>query len=120
MFNLKLKVLDSFCRDSAPVSIVVPGEGIVIETTTSGVKVSNLVIVLAVVGSVLVFLFLAILYFLRKRYRKKQKANKKHRGQLRTLRQLLTNMSTKEGNLENDKYRQLNQLKHVTFVFTGT
>ena len=109
-----------YCRDSAPINILVPGEGIVVETTTKGVKVSNLVIVLAVVGSVFVLIFLAILLILRKRYKNRQKANKKRKGQLRALRHLMSKMSERVGDQDNSNHTDLHDLKHVAFVITGT
>ena len=104
--------------DSSPVTIIVPGEGIVVETTTKGVKVSSLVVVLAVVGSFLVAIFFVILLLLRKRYNDKRKANRKRKGQLRNLRQLLNNMSDHVGNSNDPKKKQDNQGKYVAFVIT--
>lgn len=110
-------IQSQLCRDSAPILVMQAGDTFVIETTTSGVKVSNLVIVIAVVGSALVLLFLAILYFLRFRIRKKQQANRKKKGQLRTLRQLMNSMN--EQGKVNESYHKFKDLSQIAFVITG-
>lgn len=104
--------------DSAPVAVILPGEGIVVETTTEGVKVSSLVVVLAVVGSVLVLLFLITLFVIRKRYRNRREASRRRKGQLKNIRQLLNNMSDQVGNANVEEKPKLDELKYVAFVIT--
>ena len=89
---VSLAGIESFV-DSPPVTILYPGEGIIVETTTEGVKVSSLVIILAVVGSVLVATFFLILYLTKRRSDDRNKARRMRKGQLRNLRQLLNNMA---------------------------
>ena len=79
--------------DSPPVTILFPGEGIVVETTTEGVKVSSLVIILAVVGSLLVATFFLILFLTKRRADDRNKARRMRKGQLRNMRQLLNSMA---------------------------
>ena len=79
--------------DSPPVTILFPGEGIIVETTTEGVKVSSLVIILAVVGSLLVATFFLILFLTKRRADDRNKARRMRKGQLRNMRQLLNSMA---------------------------
>lgn len=104
--------------DSPPVTVMLPGEGIVVETTTEGVKVSSLVVVLAVVGSVLCAIFLIILFLLKKRSDGRRKANRMRKGQLRNLRQLLNNMSDNPGGVKLSNAPVDKQHRFVAFVIT--
>lgn len=104
--------------DSAPVTVMLPGEGIVVQTTTEGVKVSSLVVVLAVVGSVLCAIFLIILFLLKKRSDKRRKVNKMRKGQLRNLRQLLNNMSDHAGGAKRLNAQVDKEDQFVAFVIT--
>lgn len=104
--------------DSAPVTVMLPGEGIVVETKTEGVKVSSLVVVLAVVGSVLCAIFLIILFLLKKRADGRRKASRMRKGQLRNLRQLLNNMSDQSGGIKKLDSSVDNDHQFVAFVIT--
>lgn len=125
---VSLAGIESFV-DSPPVTILFPGEGIIVETTTEGVKVSSLVIILAVVGSVLVATFLLILFLTKRRSDDINKARRRRKGQLRNLRQLLNNMSDqgdekglvathKTSDLYNYGQMDDKELKDVAFVIT--
>lgn len=104
--------------DSAPVTVMLPGEGIVVETTTEGVKVSSLVVVLAVVGSVLCAIFFIILLLLKKRSDGRRKASRMLKGQLRNLRQLLNNMSDQSGPVKGPNGLANKENHFVAFVIT--
>lgn len=125
---VSLAGIESFA-DSPPITILFPGEGIIVETTTEGVKVSSLVIILAVVGSVLVATFLLFLFLTKRRADDRKKACRMRKSQLRNLRQLLNTMSGQGGDkgsvshkmsAQDTAYGQMDdqELKDVTFVIT--
>jgi class 3 adenylate cyclase len=125
---VSLAGIESFA-DSPPITILFPGEGIIVETTTEGVKVSSLVIILSVVGSVLVATFLLFLYLTKRRADDRKKARRMRKGQLRNLRHLLNTMSDQGGekgslpqkaSAHYTAYGQLDdkEIKDVTFVIT--
>ncbi len=127
---VSLAGIESFA-DSPPITILFPGEGIIVETTTEGVKVSSLVIILSVVGSVLVATFLLFLVLTKRRSDDRSKARRMRKGQLRNLRQLLNTMSDQgdekgsaagsgKAAAQYAAYGQMDEkeLKDVTFVIT--
>lgn len=108
-----------YSRDSPPVWIR-KGRSAAATSASAWQTTSKLVILVAVlVGTISALIAGAAFYFANGRNRKRQQDNRKYRGQMRQVRQLLNGLVERVGAIDKGvAFDELCQLKYVAFVIT--